>query len=678
MSSRAVLAQIREAEQHRNAGPLSEDLSSSREESVRIATARARSRIAEPSARDALLASLADESPAVVRWAAFGLGQACSGREQEFAAALALRAASFLSSSEATAAEVLPPIADALARCASPEAERTLRAWLLLEPATESAAIALGKLGARRGRLEEASLVQLLDAASRSENPVSAALYAFTRLAPPEGGLAERLLDVGTRVLQTSARDGSLAIRALGRLGQDAVRPLSLALAEDERSAIERVEAARELGKLGNSGKGALAQALAARVQEGATFDLTQSPGESDVLLAMLEGLETRSNTSRAALERLARWSVPTTPREARRAIELRCSAARLLAGSASANDDLRACDPNPEGHAGKLALLFVLDRGALSGARGRRFRELLVDDDARVRQAALRLLPAHREFTDSPELLTRALLDASPGVVATAAELLSKHPERASTAPPSVQPFGAARPARSPDPELVSALSQALRKAAKSPNIEVHGALLDATAALAVLSLNQELEEACASDNPTLRERADRARKLLSHTASACERKSQAALPAELSRLIDRPVRLVFETDAGELSLELLPEEAPVSATRLRDLAKSGFYEGVRAHRVVPGFVVQLGDPGGDGYGGAPLPPLRSELSPTPFEPGAVGIALSGRDTGNSQFFVTLGRFPHLDGEYTRVGRAGPGWERLRSGDRVHRVRLE
>jgi len=85
----------------------------------------------------------------------------------------------------------------------------------------------------------------------------------------------------------------------------------------------------------------------------------------------------------------------------------------------------------------------------------------------------------------------------------------------------------------------------------------------------------------------------------------------------------------------------------------------------------------VQLGDPGGDGYGGAKGPPLRCETAPIPFEAGTVGIALGGRDTGSSQFFVTLARHPSLDGEYAVVGRAGPGWDRVAEGDVMRKVRV-
>ncbi len=85
--------------------------------------------------------------------------------------------------------------------------------------------------------------------------------------------------------------------------------------------------------------------------------------------------------------------------------------------------------------------------------------------------------------------------------------------------------------------------------------------------------------------------------------------------------------------------------------------------------HRVVPGFVAQFGDPGGDGYGGDDQPPLRCETAPIAFGRGAVGIALSGRDTGASQLFVTLGRYPHLDGEYAWLGRSRPGLGPRRDG---------
>jgi cyclophilin family peptidyl-prolyl cis-trans isomerase len=90
----------------------------------------------------------------------------------------------------------------------------------------------------------------------------------------------------------------------------------------------------------------------------------------------------------------------------------------------------------------------------------------------------------------------------------------------------------------------------------------------------------------------------------------------------------------------------------------------------------VVPGYLAQFGDPGGDGFGGAPQR-LRCETSPATFGAGDVGVAIAGRDTGSSQLFVTLSRRPELDGEYTWIGRAEGNWDRLVEGDRIRGVKV-
>ena len=93
--------------------------------------------------------------------------------------------------------------------------------------------------------------------------------------------------------------------------------------------------------------------------------------------------------------------------------------------------------------------------------------------------------------------------------------------------------------------------------------------------------------------------------------------------------------------------------------------------------HRVVQGFVVQLGDRGGDGYSGSG-DTLRCETAPVPFAPFDVGLALAGRDTGSSQIFVTLARYPHLDGEYPWLGKADGDWTAVAEGDVIRAVRVE
>jgi peptidyl-prolyl cis-trans isomerase B (cyclophilin B) len=116
---------------------------------------------------------------------------------------------------------------------------------------------------------------------------------------------------------------------------------------------------------------------------------------------------------------------------------------------------------------------------------------------------------------------------------------------------------------------------------------------------------------------------------------------------------------------------------QAPVAATRIVDLMTQGFFTGISAHRVLPGFIVQFGDPWGDGFGGAGREPLRCETSPAPFEPLDVGIALAGRDTGSSQIFVTLARHPHLDTEYAIIGKASGAWDALAEGDTIRDVKV-
>jgi cyclophilin family peptidyl-prolyl cis-trans isomerase len=113
----------------------------------------------------------------------------------------------------------------------------------------------------------------------------------------------------------------------------------------------------------------------------------------------------------------------------------------------------------------------------------------------------------------------------------------------------------------------------------------------------------------------------------------------------------------VTIETDRGMLTLELLPSQAPLTVAAFLALVDRHYFDGQRWHRVVPNFVAQAGDPRGDGWGG-PGTVIRDEINPMRYGPGSVGIALSGPDTGGSQFFITHGSMPHLDGTYTIFAR--------------------
>lgn len=122
----------------------------------------------------------------------------------------------------------------------------------------------------------------------------------------------------------------------------------------------------------------------------------------------------------------------------------------------------------------------------------------------------------------------------------------------------------------------------------------------------------------------------------------------------------------LVKLEDGRRVRLRLFPHEAPMTVRNFARLAEAGYFDGVTIHRVVPDFVVQDGDPRGDGWGG-PGWAIRDEINRHRYHVGAVGMALAGPDTGGSQWFVALSPQPHLDGGYTVFGRVEDGLATLR-----------
>src|SRR5438067_1207968 len=132
---------------------------------------------------------------------------------------------------------------------------------------------------------------------------------------------------------------------------------------------------------------------------------------------------------------------------------------------------------------------------------------------------------------------------------------------------------------------------------------------------------------------------------------------------------------RVTIETDRGAMVVELFPGEAPLTVAAFLALVDRRYFDGSRMYRVVPNFVVQDGDPRGDGWGG-PGFALRDELNPVRYETGTVGMALSGPDTGGSQFFITHSPQPYLDGTYTVFGRVVSGLATLGSVAQGERIR--
>jgi cyclophilin family peptidyl-prolyl cis-trans isomerase len=136
---------------------------------------------------------------------------------------------------------------------------------------------------------------------------------------------------------------------------------------------------------------------------------------------------------------------------------------------------------------------------------------------------------------------------------------------------------------------------------------------------------------------------------------------------------------RALIHTRRGTVEIHLNIVEAPLTTASFIDLARRGFYDGLSFHRVVPGFVIQAGCPRGDGNGG-PGYTLRCEIGQRPYGRGAVGMALSGKDTGGSQFFITQTPTPHLDGGYTLFGWVASGMDvvdKIRPGDVIESIEI-
>ncbi len=138
-------------------------------------------------------------------------------------------------------------------------------------------------------------------------------------------------------------------------------------------------------------------------------------------------------------------------------------------------------------------------------------------------------------------------------------------------------------------------------------------------------------------------------------------------------------PYATIF-TNHGQIEIELYFKEAPLTVLNFMQLAKDGFYDGLRFHRVVPNFVAQGGDPRGDGWGG-PNYFIRCEYSDLPYKRGTLGIATSGKDTGGSQFFITLSPQPHLEARYTVFGQVIAGMEFVDDiviGDTIEKIEVQ
>jgi cyclophilin family peptidyl-prolyl cis-trans isomerase/HEAT repeat protein len=321
----------------------------------------------------------------------------------------------------------------------------------------------------------------------------------------------------------------------------------------------------------------------------------------------------------------------------------------------------LAGLDPDPDWTV-RVAEAAAL--GSLPAERSLpRLSALLADKDPRVVPAAIAALAAARP--PGVEKLLIGQLRAADFVVRAAA----------ATALASLKAVSA-----------IPALLEAYKEAAADLTYVARAAILTALNTIEPSSGRQLLQQALTAE----RDWALRVRAAMLLREQGVADVDAAIRPATTGRPIEDPAwqamiappyspHAFIETDKGTIEIELAVLDAPLTVNNFMTLARQGFFNGVAIHRVVPDFVVQDGDPRGDGEGG-PGYTIRDEINQRPYLRGTVGMALDWEDTGGSQFFITHSPQPHLDGRYTVFGHVVSGMEvvdRLAPWDVVRGVRI-
>jgi len=160
---------------------------------------------------------------------------------------------------------------------------------------------------------------------------------------------------------------------------------------------------------------------------------------------------------------------------------------------------------------------------------------------------------------------------------------------------------------------------------------------------------------------------------------------------PAALAQAPHLEDTLYIDLKDGRVVIRMRPDLAPVHVARIKELARAGFYDNTPIHRVIDGFMAQMGDPTGTGSGGSDKPNLKQEFSREPHVRGTASMARTNDpNSANSQFFICFAPAPFLDGQYTVWGRITEGMEfvdkikkgvgqsgAVRDPDRIVRVRV-
>ena len=615
--------------------PLLAGLSAVADPATRARTALAVGRIGDPRGEPFLKALLLDPAPRVREWAAFASGILPGSSLTPDLVPLLVDGDGGVQATAAKAIAFLakPAGEDALVGAISP-APPALRAVILRS---------LWKFGDEKS---EAAALPFASAAERDPRVRRAALYALSR--KPRPGSASVL---AAALADEDVDAAAMAARGLGVLGAaEAVEPLAKAL--DGRTPLV-ISALFALEAVFDKNPGAaLSEERRARVLALA--------GDANTNLAVpaLTLLRRFAASDREASRRL--WAIALSGSGRRRQVAIQSLAAALKEGAESAISSAAASPDRFVRAAAADAVSF------LPAAAARPWRERFAEDrEVVVRLANLGSLRTPEAARDSRSLVLAALTDRDAGVRSSAVDAL----------------------ALAGDASALVLLADAEGKARDEVEADVAISVIGACEKLKADPGAAALVEEIARHGRTLPARLAR-RSLLTVFGRAAEslppapeyetgrtRADYAALLAEARR----PMRARVETSAGGFTIRLAGGAAPLTVMNFVTLARKGYFDGVVIHRVVPNFVLQDGDPTATGNGG-PGWEIRDELNPLEYGRGTVGMALSGPDTGGSQWFATHSPQPHLNGIYTIFGQVIEGQgalERIGQDEKIVRVTI-
>ncbi|WNG35970.1 peptidyl-prolyl cis-trans isomerase [Archangium violaceum] len=617
-------------------------------ESVRVRALRALARIQDLSTLEPVLAGLGAAEVPVRDEAAFAAGVLALSWEPLSDAEKARMTEALLAAEASEKDErVRRTLLDSLGKLATPVAVKRLTERLSEErPGIASrAAMALGVAARRGASLAEVPLeraaVLLQPGQSEESRYAGAYLLASAKRAEGLGWLRRCLGDEAADVR-------ALCVKGMG----DASGPEDAAvvgrLLGDEVPRVS-AEAARALAKLASRCSGHCTPmdellALAPRAAQVARGD---SAAGHALLALSQQGLPEAGRRELETLRQSLQEAVPGAASEVAVGdlMNLDCRLAAALDRLKGEVDETLRCGRGqvPEVRRLALGLREVAQSRVRDGASGA--VPYLSHPDSRVKLAALEAVSAR----PVPEATgpVRALIGGEDLVVAASAASAAGKLKDAE-ALPAVRALAERVPE---EPDMVAAVAEGLVALAGK----------DAEPVLRIW-LN----------HPHANVRRVAAESLSGLTGQPV-RAPHVALPENARRPEPAPAgsTLTFRTRKGDFTVAL-DAEAPLTSGNLVTLARKGYFRGITFHRVVPDFVAQGGDPRGDGEGG-PGYSIRCEITRRPYRRAVLGMALSGKDTGGSQFFFTHSPQPYLDGRYTAFGEVTHGMEvvdRLLEGD--------